>query len=279
VERYDFDVLAARTSRADVPVVAADPDLVVEDVDSGFCGAIVGFEVGAVVLEDRHGSRRLFPLAPRAFLLDGVVVTLRRPTVARADRPRRTASGSLSVGPHRALVARQSRIWVEGTHDAELIERVWGDDLRVEGVVVEPLSGVDTLVDAVTQFGPGPGRRLGVLVDHLVPGSKESRIAAGVSSPYVLVTGHPYVDIWQAVRPTAAGIEAWPDIPPGQPWKNGVCAALGRTDPAQLWRDILARIGDYRHLETPLINAVERLIDHVTAEDDRPGFPMAAPHH
>jgi hypothetical protein len=139
----------------------------------------------------------------------------------------------------------------------------------VEGVVVEPLSGVDTLVDAVTQFRPEARRRLGILVDHLVPGSKESRIAARVSGPYVLVTGHPYVDIWQAVRPAAAGIEAWPDIPPGQPWKHAVCAALGRTDPTQLWRDILARIGDYRHLETPLINAVERLIDHVTGEEDR----------
>jgi hypothetical protein len=267
VRRYEFDVLAARASRAEVPVVDADPDLVVEDVDSGFCGAVVGFEVGAVVLEDRHGSRRLFPLAPRAFLLDGVVVTLRRPAVATAGGPRRTASGSLSVGPRRALVARQSRIWVEGIHDAELIERVWGDDLRVEGVVVEPLSGVDTLADAVAQFGPGARRRLGVLVDHLVPGSKESRIAAGVSGPYVLVTGHPYVDIWQAVRPAAAGIEAWPDIPPGRPWKNAVCAALGCTDPAQLWREILARIDDYRDLETPLINAVEQLIDHVTEDD------------
>ena len=30
-----------------------------------------GFELGAVVLEDRHGKRRNFPLAPAAFLLDG----------------------------------------------------------------------------------------------------------------------------------------------------------------------------------------------------------------
>jgi hypothetical protein len=267
VGRYDFDVLAARPSRAEVPVVDADPGLVVEDVDSGFCGAVVGFEAGAVVLEDRHGGRRLFPMTPSAFLLDGVVVTLRRPTVAPGGRPRRTASGSLSVEPHRALVARQSRIWVEGVHDAELIERIWGDDLRVEAVVVEPLSGVDALADAVARFGPGPHRRLGVLVDHLVPGSKESRIAAEVSGPYVLVTGHPYVDIWQAVRPAAAGVEAWPAIPPGQPWKAAVCAALGRTDPAQLWRDILAGVNDYRDLETPLINAVERLIDHVTVDD------------
>ena len=89
-------------------------------------------------------------------------------------------------------------------HDAALVERVWGDDLRVEGVVVEPLDGIDDLRAAVAAFAPGPGRRLGVLVDHLVPGSKESRIAAGWPPPYVLVTGHPYVDIWQAVQPGRA---------------------------------------------------------------------------
>ena len=268
--RYDFDILAARATRAEVPVVDAEAELVVEDVDTGFCGAVVGFEVGAVVLEDRHGRRRMFPLAPGAFLLDGVVVTLRRPGTAPADRPRRTASGSRAVEPRRALVARQSRIWVEGIHDAALVERIWGDDLRVEGVVVEALSGVDALVGAVAQFVPGPRRRLGVLVDHLVPGSKESRIAAQVSGPDVLVTGHPYVDIWQAVRPSAAGVAAWPDIPPGRPWKEAVCAALGRGDPTQLWRDILGRVDSYRDLETPLINAVERLIDHVTTDPSGP---------
>jgi hypothetical protein len=76
------------------------------------------------------------------------------------------------------------------------------------------------------------------------------------------------------VRPATAGIDAWPDIPPGQPWKNAVCSALGHTDPAQLWRDILGRIDDFRDLETPLINAVERLIDHVTVDDD-PETPTA----
>ena len=46
----------------------------------------------------------------------------------------RTASGSRAVAGTRARVARGSRIWVEGRHDAELVEHVWGDDLRVEGV-------------------------------------------------------------------------------------------------------------------------------------------------
>jgi Protein of unknown function (DUF3097) len=266
VGRYDFDVLAGGgKARREIPVLDADADLVVEEADSGFCGAVVGFEVGGVILEDRHGRRRIFPLTPGAFLVDGLVTTLRRPAARAPAKPRHTASGSVVVEQRPALVAKQSRIWVEGIHDAALVERVWGDDLRVEGIVVEPLSGVDVLVEAVRGFGPGPQRRLGVLVDHLVPGSKESRIAAAVSGPYVLVTGHPYVDIWQAVRPAAVGIASWPQVPPGRPWKEGVCAALGVADPAELWRAILSRVDSYRDLDTPLIGAVERLIDHVTA--------------
>ena len=93
-------------------------------------------------------------------------------------------------------MARASRIFVEGRHDAELVERVWGDDLRLEGVVVELLDGVDRLPEVLAEFGPGATRRAGVLVDHLVPGSKERRMADRVASPHVLVVGHPFVDVW-----------------------------------------------------------------------------------
>ena len=263
---YGEDVLAGDWRRRKVtPEVDAEPDLVVEDADSGFCGAVVGFELGAVVLEDRHGRRRNFPLDPAAFLLDGTVVTLRRPaTPTRPAAPQRTASGSRAVAGVRAQVAKASRIWVEGIHDAALVERIWGDDLRIEGVVVEPLDGIDELAAAVRDFRPGPGRRLGVLVDHLVPGSKESRIVAAVTHPDVLVTGHPYVDIWQAVRPDRVGLRAWPVIPPGRPWKEGVCAAVGVAEPAEMWRRILASVRSYKDVETPLINSMERLIDFVT---------------
>ena len=78
-----------------------------------------------------------------------------------------------------------------------------------------------------TSSDPGPGRRLGVLLDHLVDGTKEARVAAAVRHPDVLVRGTPYVDVWQAVRPRAAGIDAWPEIPRGRPWKEGVIAASG----------------------------------------------------
>lgn len=159
-----------------------------------------------MTLEDRFGKHRVFPLEPRGFLLEGRVVTLVRPSSAPA-RPSRTASGSVAVPGARARVARAGRIYVEGRHDAELVERVWGDDLRIEGVVVEYLEGVDDLPAIVADFAPGPDARLGVLVDHLVPGSKESRIAEAVTSEHALVVGHPYIDIWEAVKPSSVGIE------------------------------------------------------------------------
>jgi hypothetical protein len=160
-------------------------------------------------------------------------------------------------------------VYVEGRQDAELVERVWGDDLRAEGVVVEHLGGIDDLAAVVRDFRPGPDRRLGVLVDHLVAGSKESRIAASVTSPHVLVVGHPYVDVWQAVKPASLGIARWPDVPRGQPWKKGVCRALGwAPDTAAAWRRILAAVDSYADLEPSLLGRVEEVIDFVTATTD-----------
>ena len=246
----------------------AEPGLVVEDPASGFCGAVVRLEYGNVVLEDRHGAHRVFPLNPAGFLLEGKPVTLVPAPVAAARRPAVSASGSVRVEGLRARTARDSRIWVEGKHDAELVERVWGHDLRVEGVVVEPLDGVDELADRIAEFGTGPGRRLGVLVDHLVAGSKESRLVSAIADENVLVTGHPYVDVWQAVKPSSVGIEAWPVVPRDVPWKEGICAALGWGEPWQGWQRVLAGVSGFRDLETPLLGAVERLIDFVTVPPD-----------
>lgn len=262
---YGPDVLGRK--RRSVPEVAADEGLVVEDPDSGYCGAVVRLEKDGVVLADRHGRHRLFPLRPAGFLVEGRPVTLTRPAPRPVSGQRLSASGSRRVEGLRARTAREGRIWVEGLHDATLVECVWGHDLRVEGVVVQPLDGVDDLAGAVEEFGPARHRRLGVLVDHLVAGSKESRIVAGVTDPDVLVTGHPYVDIWQAVKPSVLGIGAWPHVPKGTPWKDGVCAALGWGAPAEGWRRVLAGVSTYRDLETPLVGAVERLIDFVTEPD------------
>jgi hypothetical protein len=155
-------------------------------------------------------------------------------------------------------------------HDAALVERIWGDDLRIEGVVVEPLDGIDDLVEHVRAFGPGPGRRVGVLVDHLVAGSKETRIVDGLRqaglADRVLVTGHPYVDIWQAVKPTALGIAQWPSVPRGQDWKTGICRALGVSEPREMWRRVLGSVDSFADVEVPLLRAVEELIDFVTQD-------------
>ena len=274
-DRYGPDVLATdwrvpkRGRTVDVPV---EPDLVVEDATSGFCGAVVAIERTLVVLEDRFGARRSYPYGP-GFLLDGKPVALRPPAASPPSGPRLTASGSIAVQGVRARVARASRIYVEGRHDAELVEKVWGDDLRIEGVAVEYLAGVDDLAAVVAEFRPSADRRLGVLVDHLVPGSKESRIAGEVTGgphgAHVLVVGHPFVDIWQAVRPGRVGLDAWPTVPRGTPWKEGICAALGwpHSDQAAIaaaWRRILGGVRDFHDLEPTLLGPVEQLIDFVT---------------
>jgi hypothetical protein len=187
-----------------------------------------------------------------------------------ARAPARTASGSIAAPPSRAKVARASRIYVEGRHDAELVEKIWGDDLRDVGVVVEYLGGVDDLPAIVAEFSPGPARRLGVLVDHLVDGSKETRIAAKVSSPHVLIVGHPFIDVWAAVKPSVAGIPGWPRVPPGSPWKEGVLAAIGwRENTAAAWQRILRSVTSFADLEPEFLGRVEELIDFVTAPGSR----------
>jgi Protein of unknown function (DUF3097) len=277
-DRYGPDILSTdwrAPKRGRSIEVIADPDLVVEEVTTNWCGQIVRIDrdLDTVELEDRRGRRRTFPLGP-GFLLEGKPVILRSPPRAAPRRSTRTASGSLTPVDETARVARASRIFVEGRHDAELVEKVWGDDLRVEGVVVEYLEGVDGLPARLSEFQPGPGRRVGVLVDHLVAGSKESRIAesvaAGPFGRHVLVVGHPYVDVWQAVKPARIGVADWPTVPRGTSWKHGVCERLGwpasdQADIARAWRHILSRVSTYADLEPELLGRVEELIDFVTS--------------
>ena len=150
---------------------------------------------------------------------------------------------------------------------------MWGDDLRVEGVVVEFLGGVDDLSDHLREFRPGPQRRVGVLVDHLVRGSKESRIADSIRrSPAgrdVLIVGHPFIDIWAAVKPARLGLDTWPQVPRSEEWKKGVCQRLGwphrnQTDIARAWQHILSKVTSYADCEPALLGRVEELIDFVT---------------
>jgi hypothetical protein len=275
-DRYGADVLQSdwrAPKRGRSRPIAADVGLLVEEVTTNWCGEIVRVDrdVDTVELEDRHGKRRTFPLGP-GFLFEGRPVILTAPPRNAPSRPTYTASGSLAVPGSKARIARASRIFVEGRHDAELVERVWGDDLRIEGVVVEYLEGVDHLSDHLRDFEPGPQRRVGVLIDHLVAGSKESKIAAAIErgpcGEHVLVVGHPYVDVWAAVKPQRLGLPAWPNVPRGVSWKHGVCQQLGwphrdQADIGRAWQHILSKVSSYADLEPDLLGRVEELIDFV----------------
>jgi len=259
------------------PAVEARPGLRVLHRAKGFLGELVALDGGEVVLRGQTGLERRFPNQAGAFAVDGTACRLVPPAApdttvaphlarARVSTMQRTASGSRAVFGADARVARAARILVEGVHDAELVERVWGDDLRLEGVVVERLDGADHLAATLAELRPARGRRVGVLLDHLVAGSKEARLAHEVGGPHVLVRGTPFVDVWQAVRPAAAGIAAWPVVPKGVDWKTGVCAVLGVDDPRAFWRQLLASVRSWKDLEQPLVGAVEELIDFVTAD-------------
>ncbi|SKB04007.1 DUF3097 domain-containing protein [Aeromicrobium choanae] len=273
-DRYGSDVLSGdwrRPARGRSTELAADTGLVVEEASTGFVGEIMRVErdLGTVELEDRRLRRKVFPLGP-GFLMEGKPVVLVAPTPKGKAAPTRTASGSRIAADTRAKVALPSRIYVEGRHDAELVEKVWGDDLRAEGVAVEYLNGIDDLAAIVRDFSPGPKRRLGVLVDHLVPGSKEQRLADEVAHvPHLLVVGHPYVDVWQSIKPQRLGMDAWPTIPRSIEWKRGICAHLGwphddQADIARAWKAILGRVDSWTDLEPAFLGRVEELIDFVT---------------
>ena len=260
-----IDLDGTRKTRPDYPKVEAVPGLETEERGSGVKGTVVSVAKGMVTLRGDDGRDRRAQLREGSFMVGGRQVTLVPARVKPgSDTVARTASGSIAVRNAPARIARASRILVEGVHDAELVEKVWGDDLRVEGVIVQPLDGADNLDEIVRSFQPRAGRRLGILLDHLVEHSKESRIAAAVAHRDVLITGHPYVDIWAAIKPKVIGVDAWPEIPRAENWKDGICRRLGVDDPRAFWKQLLGAVGSYADLEPPLVGAVEQLIDFVT---------------
>ena len=250
---------------------------------TGTYGNVLRILDQVVILEDAFGRERGVSRLPGGFTLQGETVTLigvtapadaASPTVRKtaslkpeSNGPAKrttTASGSVVSVNTRAQVAKSSRIWVEGVHDAELVEKVWGEDLRGEAIVVEPLGGIDDVDAAVRSFGPTDERRLGILVDHLVVGSKESRIVASIDDPNVLIVGHPYVDIWQCVRAKSLGIDGWPEVPRSLDWKTGVCQALGWGTPIDGWRRVLSAVNSFADLDPSLVGAVEEMLDFLS---------------
>lgn len=251
--------------------------MVLEDATSGWVGEAIKLErVGGsiyVVLENQKGRRKNFPLG-LGFLLYGEPVNVVPPQQKQAREKKISNSGSVFVDNLRAKEAKQSRIWVEGLHDAALVEKIWGHDLRVEGIVVEPLHGADNLAELVAAFEPGPAKKLGILLDHMVEGSKETKIAQQVLSnprfaPYVHIIGHPFIDIWAAIKPAKLGFTQWPEVPRGEDWKTGTLQRLGLPhsnpeDISNAWRNFLSKVEYFSDLEPQLLGRVEELIDFVT---------------
>lgn len=263
---YDTDILddfAAQQRRPKYPDVTVEMGMVIEDRSSHFVGDVVRWNAEGVTLQDAKSYLRHFTWKPGGFLIAGKPVTLVRPAQVKTATNRVTASGSIA-GDGRARVARASRIWVEGKHDAELVEHVWGDDLRELGIVVEPMHGADDLAAMVADFAPGTRRRLGVLLDHLVAGSKETRIAQTVRDDNVLITGHPFVDVWAGIRPKLLGLDRWPEIAfdPDVPWKEAMCAELGVSFEG-FWPRLRNQVTSFADLRPELVGAVEQLIDFV----------------
>ena len=280
-ERYAWG--AQDLSRASINNRPAPPrrvelkrGMVLEDLN-GWVGEVVRAErIGGEIffgLEDAHGRVKNFPLGI-GYFLEGEPVEIVAPTPRKTSGRKISRSGSVAVENAPARVARASRIWVEGLHDAELVEKVWGHDLRVEGIVVEPLHGVDDLATAVKEFSPGPERRLGILVDHLLKGTKEERVVAEAlavpgAAGNIKIVGHPFIDIWQAVKPQVLGIPVWPQVPRGEDWKKGTLRRLGQPhqnqeDVANAWKRILSRVDSYSDLDPTLLGPVESLIDFLT---------------
>lgn len=258
------DIDHGPSKRKEYPRVPANNGLEVTHQATGVIGAIVEWTDAAITIRDDSGRDRRMRNTPGSFLVGGRPSTLVRPTPSTSSSTQRlTASGSIAESTPTAKMAKASRILVEGVHDAELVEKVWGDDLRAEGIVVQPIDGADDLREVVAAFGPRPNRKLGVLLDHLVADTKESRIAEGIDHPDVLIRGHKFLDIWAAVNPKLIGLDAWPDIPRGTPWKDGICRAVGIDESWRFWKLLLSKVTSYKDLDPSLVGAVEELIDFV----------------
>lgn len=119
------DIFTRKPATPTYPTQPATLGEVVEVLADGYVGAIVGHEKtydgDFIRLENNQGKTRLFKLRPGAFLVDGIRTTLTKPQPAA--RPQRSNSGSTRVVNAPTKVAAPSRIWVEGVHDAAIVEK------------------------------------------------------------------------------------------------------------------------------------------------------------
>ena len=274
----DFGAATARPSQS-YPGVEARLELAVLHRPTGVRGRITRFTGEAVEVRDTSGAKHMLRNRPGAFAVNGETVALVRPV--------QQTGGDLGVTPRAwpRNAAHRVRSWSPTSVRGWPVRRVSGWRVTTMHASWSGSGATScarwpwwsnrwavwtTYLPRSVASRPGPGRSLVVLADHLVPGSKERRIADGVDSPHVLVVGHPYVDIWQCVRARSLGIDGWPEVPMGEDWKTGVCARLGWGTPREGWRRVLAAADDLSDLDPVLVNALERALDHFTSEGGPP---------
>ena len=260
----------ARTA-AQYPHRAAEPGIRVLHRASGFTGTLVALEGDDVVLRGHTGLERRYQNVPGTFAVEGTPTHLvsprraRRRRAARSPKDVRTASGSRAVdgraGPGRRAPAASG--WRASTTPNS--SSGCGATISASRASWSNGSTVPTTwPPRCARSAPRATAASACCSTTSCPGARKPGWRRAIDDPHVLVTGTPFVDVWEAVRPAAVGIRAWPVVPKGQNWKDGVCAALGVDDPRTMWRRILAAVSDWKQLEQPFVAAVEQLIDFVT---------------
>ena len=122
---------------------------------------------------------------------------------------------------------------------------------------------------AVDEFAPAPRRTLADPGRPPGPGIQGDAARRRRGRPHVLVVGHPFVDIWQCVRPKAMGIEAWPEVPRGEDWKAGICGRWVGESRRRLAR-VISAVDSFADLEPQLVGAVETALDALAPTGEEP---------
>ncbi len=154
--------------------------MLVEDRSSHFTGDVVRWSAEGVTLQDRHDYVRHFGWKPGGFLLEGRPVTLVRPGRATATQrhhgvglDRRRPGAPRWLGRAGSGSRASTTPSCSSTCGVTICASSASSSSRCTGPTIWRLR--------CAGFGPATERRLGVLLDHLVAGSKESRIAATVT--------------------------------------------------------------------------------------------------
>ena len=79
----------------------------------------------------------------------------------------------------------------------------------------------------------------------------------------VLVTGHPFVDVWAGVRPKVIGLEAWPQVPRASAVEGRASARPSAPIRSRFWPRLRNQVRSFADLRPELVGAVEQLIDFV----------------